>query len=130
MRIMQVTGNSDYRKNQTSFGMVLNLTPKAEKMFDPEELATLRASVAHIKANGKEIFVKGKVRSVKDGSISLSASVENDNASVRGIIVSHVRQKGTYDDDFFHRTFGSSTNFALKRIREALSLLVDNPKMS
>lgn len=129
---MRITpgSNTNYKNNQTSFGMVIDLTPKAEKMFNPDGLGRLRSSLAYSKANGKEIFVKGKVESMKDGSISLSASVENDNASVKGIIVSHVKQKSTYDDDFFNRTFEESTSFALKRIREALSLLVDNKKVN
>lgn len=125
MKIMNVLAtNYNSQKNQPSFGMVFELTPKAAKMFHPDDLERIKATIKPIKTkSGKEIFVKGKFKSAKDESISLTAYIDDGNKKINEAIVSKQIGKSTYHDYYTSNDFNELTMYALLKIKEGFDSL-------
>lgn len=128
IKIMKILPINNYqtqnsqKSNQTPFGMIINLTPKAEGLFKPEALAQIRSLFKDVRLkSGKEIFIEGKIAS-RDDSISLSAFVGKGLPSVNNIIVSHAIGKSTYESGR-HEEFQESVDFALRNMANTLELL-------
>jgi len=64
MKVMNV-GNTNYsNKNQQSFGMILDFTPKAKELFKPNEFEEIEKEAAKLKMkDGWDLLVKGKISS-------------------------------------------------------------------
>lgn len=123
MKVMNV-GNTHYSNSkQQNFGMVLNFTVDAKKLFSPDALNTVISTVAPLRTSkGEELFVNGCTDFFDTMRLKLFAKSDYTDITVNNMFVS--KTPPTTGDGTFHipsANFEDEVIFALREINEFFS---------